>query len=268
MALIAVDHVTFGYGRRPVLDDVSLNFAPGEVVSLLGPNGSGKTTLLKLILGIHAPQRGQVLLEGRPVREIPARRLARRIAYVPQIHRTSFGYRVLDVVMMGRIPRKPFFFRYDENDERAARQALERLAIGHLENRPYTAVSGGERQLILIARALVQGADIFVMDEPVNGLDYGNQVRLLSRIADFARDGYTFIKTTHFPDHALWISDRAIMLRQGRVVADGPSSAAITREKLHRLYNIPVDVFELNGGHRICVPEALRRTDSSGEVTP
>lgn len=183
--------------------------------------------------------------------------LARRIAYVPQVHRLTFGYRVLDVVLMGRMPHKPFFFRYDKQDDAAAHQALERLSIGHLSERPYTAISGGERQLVLIARALVQGADIFVMDEPVNGLDYGNQIRLLGRIADLARDGYTFIKTTHFPDHALWISDRVVMLKKGTVVADGRTGEVVTRNNLYQLYNTHVDVRELGGGCRICVPEAL-----------
>ncbi len=259
MTLIAVEQVTYGYSRKPVLHNISVSFAPGEIVSLLGPNGSGKTTLLKLLLGLYRPQSGQVLLEGRPVSAIAPKQLALRIAYVPQVHRLSFGYRVLDVVLMGRMPHKPFFFRYGEADELAALKALERLSITHLKDRPYTEVSGGERQLILIARALAQGADIFIMDEPVNGLDYGNQIRLLGRIADLARSGYTFIKTTHFPDHALWISDRVVMLKEGRVIADGPTAAAITRTNLYRLYNTHVDVVGLNNGARICVPEALKQ---------
>lgn len=259
MALITVNHVTYRYTRRPVLNDISLSFSPGEVVSLLGPNGSGKTTLLKLLIGLYPTQKGQVLLEGRSVSAIPSKQLARRMAYVPQVHRLSFDYRVLDVVLMGRMPHKPFFFRYGDADEKAALKALERLAIIHLKDRSYTAVSGGERQLILIARALVQGADIFIMDEPVNGLDYGNQIRLLGRIADLARDGYTFIKTTHFPDHALWISDRVIMLNAGQVIADGSTEEVITKVNLYKLYNIPVNVLKIKGGGRICVPETLKQ---------
>jgi len=259
MTLIAVDHVTYGYSHKPVLRNISVSFAPGEIVSLLGPNGSGKTTLLKLLLGLYRPQSGQVLLEGREVFSIPPKQLARRIAYVPQMHRLSFGYRVLDVVLMGRMPHKPFFFRYGEMDHQAALGALERLSIAHLKDRPYTEVSGGERQLILIARALVQGADIFIMDEPVNGLDYGNQIRLLSRIADLAQSGYTFIKTTHFPDHALWIADRVVMIKDGRIIADGRTAEVVNKTNLYRLYNTHVDVLGLNGGGRICVPDALRR---------
>ena len=257
--LIAVQNVTFGYLHQPVLQNISVSFQAGEVVSLLGPNGSGKTTLLKIVLGLFPPQSGEVLLEGRPVRAMAPKQLARRIAYVPQFHRIAFGYRVLDVVLMGRLPHKPFFFRYGAQDEQAAVKALERLGIEHLKDRPYTEVSGGERQLVLIARALAQGADIFVMDEPVNGLDYGNQIRLLARIADLSRSGYTFIKTTHFPDHALWVSDRVVMLKEGGVVADGPAAETINKANLYQLYNTRVDVVGLNGGGRICVPHALRR---------
>ena len=259
MALIAVDHVTFGYTRLPVLQDVSLAVAPGEVVCLLGPNGSGKTTLLKLLLGLSRPRQGQVRLDGRTVTAIAPRQRARRIAYVPQIHRAAFGYRVLEVVLMGRMPHKPFFFRFGAADRKIALKALDRLSIDHLKDRPYTDISGGERQLVLIARALVQAADIFIMDEPANGLDYGNQVRLLERIADLARDGYTFIKTTHFPDHALWVSDRVIMLKNGRVAAEGAAGEVVTQANLYRLYNTCVDVIELEGGGRVCVPETFNR---------
>jgi iron complex transport system ATP-binding protein len=259
MSLIAVAGVTYGYSHKPVLRKISVSIEAGEIVSLLGPNGSGKTTLLKLLLGLYQPQGGQVLLDGCAVSAIAPRQLARRIAYVPQVHRLSFGYRVLDVVLMGRMPHKPFLFRYSRTDEQIALEALKRLSIGHLKDRPYTEVSGGERQLILIARALAQGADIFIMDEPVNGLDYGNQIRLLARIADLARSGYTFIKTTHFPDHALWISDRVVMLKEGQVVADGRTSEVINSTNLYQLYNTRVDVLGLNGGGRICVPEALRQ---------
>jgi iron complex transport system ATP-binding protein len=260
MALIEVDQLTYRYphGRKAILENISLGFHRGKVISLLGPNGSGKTTLLKLILGLLRPQHGTVQLEGRNLTQITPKQLARKIAYVPQLHRVSFGYRVLDVVLMGRMPHKSMFFNYSEKDEKIALEALQRLSIDHLKDRSYTEISGGERQLVLIARALTQGAEIFVMDEPVNGLDYGNQIRLLTRIIELVKSGYTFIKTTHFPDHALWVSDRVVMLKQGKIIADGLISETITRENLYNLYQIDVDVFGIQGG-RICVPEALSR---------
>ncbi|MGD9160204.1 MAG: ABC transporter ATP-binding protein [Desulfobacteraceae bacterium] len=259
MALITVDHVTYGYSHNPVLRDISLSIEQGKTTALLGPNGSGKTTLLKLILGLYRPQSGQVLLEGRPVLSISPKKLARRVAYVPQNHNPSFGYRVLDVVMMGRMPYKPFFFRYDNKDEQAALNALERLSISYLKDRPYTKISGGERQLVLIARALTQGADIFIMDEPANGLDYGNQIRLLARIAELTESGYTFIKTTHFPDHALWISDRVVMIKEGKIIRYGPTTKVINKASLYEAYNTQIEIMELNDGARICIPRALRQ---------
>ncbi|MBN1906990.1 MAG: ABC transporter ATP-binding protein [Deltaproteobacteria bacterium] len=266
MALFTVEHLTYCYTHNPVLQDISVSFEPGMITALLGPNGSGKTTLLKLIVGLYRPQRGRVLLEGHPVLSISPKQLARRIAYVPQSHRLSFGYRVLDVVMMGRIPHKPFFFRYTDKDEQAALDALKRLSILHLKERPYTKISGGERQMVLIARALTQGADIFIMDEPANGLDYGNQIRLLACIADLADSGYTFIKTTHFPDHALWISDRVVMLKEGKIIGDGPTTEVINRASLYDTYNTHVDVIELNDGGRICVPEELHPVNDHKKV--
>ncbi|GBC59484.1 ABC transporter [Desulfonema ishimotonii] len=266
MSLMTVDHVSYGYSRKPVLRSVRFSVNRGEVVSLLGPNGSGKTTLLKVMLGLYRPESGQVLLEGRPVCDMPPREVARRIAYVPQVHRLAFSYRVMDVVLMGRMPHKPFFFRYSGKDEEMAVRAMERLSIAHLKDRPYTEVSGGERQLALIARALTQGADIFIMDEPVNGLDYGNQIRLLKQIADLAGNGYTFIKTTHFPEHALWVSDRVVMLRDGQVIADGDAGTVTSEQNLYRLYNTRVGVMDAAGGLRVCVPRALQGREAfSGE---
>jgi iron complex transport system ATP-binding protein len=200
-----------------------------------------------------------VRLEGRVVTETAAKELARRIAYVPQTHRLSFGYRVMEVVLMGRMPHKPFFFQYSEQDRAVAMNALERLSIVHLKDQPYTEVSGGERQLTLIARALAQGADIFIMDEPVNGLDYGNQIRLLGQIADLAANGYTFIKTTHFPEHAIWISDRVVMLKAGRIIADGDALSVINEANLYRLYNADIGMANVDDGIRVCVPRNMRK---------
>jgi iron complex transport system ATP-binding protein len=258
MTLVTVDQVSFSYNGTTVLDDVSLSVGSGDILSVLGPNGSGKTTLLKLILGLYKPGKGRVSLEGRPVKSLLSKDLARSIAYVPQVHRIAFAFRMLDVVMMGRIPHKPFFFRYSKNDEHLAELSMERLGILHLKDRPYTAVSGGERQLCLIARALAQGARVFVMDEPVGGLDYGNQIRLLSIIRDLSKEGYTFIQSTHFPDHALWMAGRVMMLNKGRVVAEGKSEEAVTSEALSALYRVPMDVTRTTCGLAVCVPKEMR----------
>ncbi|MCK9294617.1 MAG: ABC transporter ATP-binding protein [Desulfobulbaceae bacterium] len=252
--LLQVTRAGFAYRSRQVLSEVSLAFKRGEVVSFLGPNGSGKTTLLKIMLGILQPQTGTVLFEGRPLKTIPRRDFARLVAYVPQVHREAFAYTVEEVVLMGRMPYHSFFSAYSRKDRDIAAAALERLDIFHLRERPYTEISGGERQLALIARALAQGAGVFIMDEPVNGLDYGNQMRLLSGIKVLADEGLTFIMTTHFPDHALMTADRVILLKAGSVIADGPPAQTITREAIFELYRIEVNVVSMNGSGRVCIP--------------
>ncbi len=252
--MLQILDVTFAYSRRQVLREVTLSLKKGEIVSLLGPNGSGKTTFLKIILGILYPQAGRVLYKGRPFKEYPRHQLARQIAYVPQVHREAFAYTVEDVVLMGRIPHHSFFSAFSANDRKIAETAMARMNILQLKDRPYTEISGGERQLALIARSLAQGAEVFIMDEPVNGLDYGNQMRLLRDIKRLAKEGLTFIMTTHFPDHALFTADRVILFNDGSVVGDGSPKTTITRETLFALYQIEVDLVAAHGDARVCIP--------------
>jgi iron complex transport system ATP-binding protein len=267
--LLQADNITFGYSSKTVLHDVSFSIRKGEIVSLLGPNGCGKTTLLKILLGLFHPKNGgMVRFEGREISSIHQKTLARSIAYVPQFHRASFAYRVLDVVLMGRMPHKTFFARYNTHDVDLARKALEKLSILHLEERPYTEISGGERQLALIARAMTQGAHTFIFDEPANGLDYGNQIRLLEELINLSREGYTFIKSTHFPDHALWVADRVIMMKQGSIIANGSSDETITSENLYSLYGREVDVCDLKKSFRVCVPRRLGPCSEEKKIVP
>ena len=257
MELIRAENISFSYSDAPVLANVSVSVKRGEIISLLGPNGSGKTTLIKVMLGIYRPRCGAVFFEGRSMLEIAPKELARRIAYVPQFHRMVFSYRVMDIVLMGRLPHKPFFFRYSQNDRDAALHALERLSISHLKDKRYTEVSGGERQLILIARALAQGADTLIMDEPANSLDFGNQIRLLDEILKLAQEGYTFVKSTHFPDHALWIADRVIMLQHGIVIADGRPDDIMNDESICNLYDARITIIRIDDRVRTCVPRSI-----------
>lgn len=255
--LLVAENISFGFPEKPVLRDISFGVRKGEIISLLGPNGSGKTTLLKTLLGLYRLDKGRILFEGRTITSLRQQALARSIAYVPQIHRASFAYSVIDVVLMGRIPHKTFFSRFSADDMEIAHQALDKLSILHLRDRPYTRISGGERQLALIARAMTQGAHTFIMDEPANGLDYGNQIKLLEGLIDLCDEGYTFIKSTHFPDHALWVADRVIMLKEGSIIADGAPGEVITSENLFALYGREVDVHSLRESFRVCIPRKI-----------
>jgi iron complex transport system ATP-binding protein len=176
---------------------------------------------------------------------------------VPQVHKEAFAYQVFGVVLMGRMPHKSFFSRYGKADHKIAAEALEKLGIGHLADRPYTEISGGERQLTLIARAMAQGARVFVMDEPTNGLDYGNQVRLLERLKALSANGYTFVFSTHHPDHAMAVADRVVMMRKGVIAHDGAVHETVNQATLMDLYSVDVRMYTLEEGVCVCVP-ALR----------
>jgi iron complex transport system ATP-binding protein len=251
--VIRIEELSFSYRGQAVLAGLSLDVAEGGVTALLGPNGSGKTTLLKLILGLLKPAKGTLSFRGRDLQRIAPRELAREMAYVPQVHREAFGYRVEHIVLMGRMPHTSFFSGYGARDRLIATEAMERLGIAHLAHRPYTEVSGGERQLALIARALTQGAQVFIMDEPTNGLDYGHQVRLLGRMSSLAKEGLTFLFSTHHPDHALSVADRVVMMQSGAILHDSPV-AGITSESLRALYGVDVRILPVHEGQRVCVP--------------
>jgi iron complex transport system ATP-binding protein len=232
----------YAYRNRPVLAGVGLSLAPGEVVALLGANGAGKSTLLRLLLGLLKPTTGEVLLEGRAIAAWKRRDVARRLAYVPQVHVMPFPYTVREVVLLGRIPAGSLFSLPSRDDRAAVEAVLEHVGIAHLAARPYTEISGGERQLALIARALVQGARLLVMDEPATGLDYGHQLRLLERLGKLAGEGYGVLMTTHHPEHALLAATRVLLLRDGRIEADGAPRQVVTTQSLHRLYGVQVEV--------------------------
>jgi len=200
-----------------------------------------------------------IRLRGKNICDMPRRELARQLAYVPQVHREAFGYHVFDVVLMGRMPHSSFFSRYGAKDEGIVWDALEKLGITHLAKRPYTEISGGERQLTLIARALAQGVRVFVMDEPTNGLDYGNQVRLLERIGRLADEGYSFVFTSHHPEHALAIADRVVMMQRGAIICDGAPLTTVTPERLAELYGLPARLFDSGAEGRCGIPLLRRR---------
>jgi len=240
--MIEARNIHFSYHRRAVLADATLALGPGELVCLLGANGVGKSTLLKLMQGLLKPQRGNVTLDGKPLSAMRRRQLAKSIAYVPQVHAAPFPYTVREVALLGRLPANGVFRAPDAKDCAIVDSALEHLSIAHLARRPYTEISGGERQLALIARALVQEARFLVMDEPLAGLDYGHQVRLLARLKSLAAEGYGVLMTTHDPDQPLAGCQRVALLVDGRIIADGPPETALTPAAIHRLYGVQVDL--------------------------
>ncbi|HNZ58930.1 MAG TPA: ABC transporter ATP-binding protein [Syntrophorhabdaceae bacterium] len=268
MPHISIKNIYFSYEnkKKTVLNGINLDIARGEIVTLLGPNGCGKSTLIKLMLGLLRPEKGDVCIGGIDISCLDSKTISRTIAYVPQIHRSYFPYSVLDIVLMGRIPYKTFFYRYTKEDMSIANDAMERLSIVHLAERPYTELSGGERQLTIVARAITQGAKTLIMDEPATGLDYGNQLRLLEEMIRLSQEGYTFIKSTHSPEHALWIADRAVMIKNGTIMADGRCDLIINSENMFELYNAKVKVMWVNDAFQICVPRVVSNFSQADEI--
>lgn len=245
-------------GGSPILEDVSLELHPGTTVCLLGQNGAGKSTLLRCLLGLEKPLRGRVLIDGEDIATHGAPWRARRMAYVPQTSDGAFPFTVHDVVMMGRSAHLRFMADPGPVDRRAVADALARLQIGHLEQRLYNQLSGGERQLALLARALAQQAPILVMDEPCTGLDLGHQVQVLQAMRSLAADGYAILLSTHLPEHAFVLKAHVALLRERRLIGPGPAEELLTAQQLTNLYATPVELLAiLDGpakGQRACVP--------------
>jgi iron complex transport system ATP-binding protein len=225
--------------------------APGEVLAVLGGNGSGKTTLFRTILGLVPPIAGTVAIGGDDLSRLSPQERARRFAYVPQQHAVPFAFTVTDAVLMGRAAHVGWFAQPGERDRLLASQALERVGIARLAQRPMTEISGGERQLALIARALAQGADVLVLDEPTANLDYGNKLKVLREIERLRGEGHTILFSTHDPDHALAHADRALLIADGRALALAAVAEALTDESLSALYGVPVRVTEVGGVRRV-----------------
>ena len=242
--ILAGHNLSIGYRDRVVGSHLDISLRPGEVLALLGPNGGGKTTLLKTLLGLLPPKGGEVQLGGRPLTSYTARERARHIAYVPQSHAATFAFDVETLVLMGRTAHGTLFSRPSPADRVIAIRMLERFGIAHLAGRPYTNISGGERQLTLLARALAQQPQFVVLDEPTASLDFGNQGRVMQEIRALGASGHGVLFTTHDPNHAMRAADRAFLLRQGVRIADGEVRTVLNRAQLEALYSAKLAVFQ------------------------
>ena len=253
---IAARAADIGYPGRVVGRSIDLTLEDGEVLCILGPNGSGKTTLMRTLLGLLPALDGNVTVNGVDIRDVPRARLAREVAYVPQASVPAFDFTVEEIVLMGRTAHMGAFSPPSIRDREIARAALERLGVGDLAARAITAVSGGERQLALIARALATQARAIVMDEPTANLDFGNQARVLGQVAGVRDAGVSILLCTHDPDHAFLVADRVLLLRDGRAITLARTEDALTAENLSALYGVPVHVAEIEtaaGVRRVCV---------------
>jgi iron complex transport system ATP-binding protein len=256
--MLAVENLAFGFPGRTVGRDVSFALGAGEVMCVLGPNGGGKTTLFRTVLGLLEPHGGHIRLEGAILPALSRNQIARRIGYVPQGHTAYFAYTVREFVLMGRTAHVGVFASPSGNDLAVAVRALEALGIAQLADRPVTEISGGERQLALVARALAQEPKLLVLDEPTASLDFGNQVRVLEKIAALAASGIAILFSSHEPDHAFLCARRALLLAEGRVLEIGAPRDVIRPDTLERMYRVSVRVVPLPGGLHTCLPAVGR----------
>jgi len=252
--MLSVDSLAFGFPGRTVGRDVSFTLGAGEVMCVLGPNGGGKTTLFRTILGLIEKQSGSIKLERQSLENLSRAEIARRAGYVPQGHAGYFAYTVRELVLMGRTAHLGAFASPASKDFAVADAALESLGIAPLAHKAVTEISGGERQLALVARALAQEPRLLVLDEPTAGLDFGNQVRVLERISALAAAGISILFSSHDPDHAFLCARRALLLAEGRVLEIGAPREVIRADTLERMYRVSVQVLPLPGGLHTCLP--------------
>lgn len=255
--IFEVKDLRFAYQRHEVLKGVSFSADVGDFICLLGENGAGKTTLFRCMLGLLKGYKGEILVKGKSLKDFKVRQLAREIAYIPQAHAPTFNYTVIQTVLMGTNAQMDKFRTPGKRELKVAEENLERMGISYLAERGYAEISGGERQLVLIARALAQQSKVLIMDEPTANLDYGNQIRVMQQIKTLAEEGYLIILSTHNPEHALLYSDKVLVMRNGKTDLFGKTRETLTETVITEIYNIPVKIYEIKTGEGdipVCTP--------------
>lgn len=260
---VEVKDVAFSYGDKAVFSGLSFKVEKGQVFCVMGPNGCGKTTLLDCILGLLKTERGDIFIDGINISKLKPKQLAKKIAYIPQLHQRTFPYTVMEIVLMGRAHNTSLFSAPSSSDQRIAEQALEKVGIKHLADKPYTQISGGECQLAMVARALAQQPDIIVMDEPTSHLDFKNELIMLETIADLVRDNnITIIMATHFPNHAFYLETNRIpvtlaLMNKGMFERIGRPVEVLKEDNIKSIYGIAAKVISHEIDDYTCISQVI-----------
>jgi iron complex transport system ATP-binding protein len=257
-AVLRTEQLAVGHGGRPVFSGLTMEVEAGSFWAVLGPNGAGKSTLLRTVLRLLRPVSGDVHLFGTPLSGWNRRDLARRVAWVPQSFEGDPGFTGMELVLMGRAPHLGAWGLPGAHDAAVARRALEALEILHLAGRIVSTLSGGERRLLLTARALAQEPELLLLDEPTAFLDLHHQVSLLERVRSRVRQGLAAVAVLHDPNLAAAFADQVLLLRDGRVLGQGPAPALLDAERLGTLYGLPLTEAVTAGGARLVAPEVRR----------
>lgn len=270
--IIEVRNAGFSYnGTCKVFEGIEFSLREGEILSILGPNGSGKTTLLRCINGLLKLEKGEVRIEDESVCSLKRSDIGKKVGYVPQTHELTFPYTVLEMVLMGRAPHLGLFSSPSRKDVKIAEETIETLGISHLIDRPYPNISGGEAQLVLIARALAAQPKVLLLDEPTSHLDFRNQMVILNMLEKLAKEkNIVTVMTTHFPNHALSISDKALLLGNGKDALVGDIEDVLTECNLREVFEMDVRIISFeHGGNNIKAVVPLRKgaiNDTKGAI--
>ena len=257
---INIEKLNAYYGEHHVLKDVSFSMEQGKLMCVLGPNGVGKSTMFQCILGLNKKHDGKINIYGKNIEEMSIKERARMVSYIPQSHSPVFAYKVKDIVLMSTEASIKGFKNPGASQIKMAEEAIEKVGIGYLADRKYTQISGGERQLVMIARALAQQAKFIIMDEPTSNLDYGNQIRVMSRVKELTKEGYTIIQSCHQPDQAFLYADEILVLWNGQVLIQGSPKDVLTQKIIHKIYDVDVEIKSLNEDRiRVCIPAEVCR---------
>jgi iron complex transport system ATP-binding protein len=267
--ILEVKEASFSYGcaygrsagkRKKIFTNITFTLKAGQILSILGPNGCGKSTLLNCLAALLTLSSGEILLGGKTQRSLKRKEIARFIGYVPQMSVLSYGYTVRDYVVMGRAPYIGTFGIPKEKEYEIADNALAKMDITHLAERPYTEISGGERQQAAIARVLAQEPRIIMLDEPTSALDYGNQMRMIALLKTLARDGYAVIMTTHTPDHAIMLDDTVALLDRNGSFEAGGVRQIMREDVLSEVYRTPLKmIYVAEAGRTACMAVSVGR---------
>lgn len=258
MSIEIVD-LSFSYDKRTVLNKVNFLADKGKVISVLGPNGVGKSTLFRCIIGTLSGYSGSIKIDGIEASKMSAAELSKKIAYIPQIHYSSFNYTAADMVLMGVANRISSISSPSKEHINRMNNVFEKLDISELKNRSFPSLSGGEQQLVLMARAIVQNVHIWILDEPCASLDFGNQIMVQKQLRELAKEGYTILQSTHNPDQTFMFSDEVIALKNGKILAKGSATDVVNSEIVSKLYGIDTEVNSIYEDRvRVCVPKFIK----------
>ena len=267
--MLEVINGSFSYNKSsPVLKDVSFSVNRGELMAILGPNGAGKTTLLRCIMGMLKWSSGKSLLDGEDIRALPASKLWQKLAYVPQARSASGAFTAFETVLLGRSSHLNVFAAPKKEDVQKAESALERLGIAYLADKKCSELSGGELQMVLIARALAAEPEILVLDEPESNLDFKNQLIVLDTMSALTREGMSCVFNTHYPAHALSRADKSLILSKGGKNVFGETNEVLTRDSIRSCFGVEAAIGEIETPENILrdiVPVSLAGDSAAAE---